>query len=170
MQMESPQTEVGGISLTEIASEFGTPLYVYDGNKIKEKYNELTQAFSDIKLKVKYACKANTNINIMKLLRQEGSGLDTVSINEIRLGLIAGFDPSEVLFTPNGVSIQEIEDAVGLGVNINIDNISVLEHFGHKYKGSVPVCIRVNPHVMAGGNSHIQTGHIDSKFDISIFS
>ncbi|MEM9051874.1 MAG: diaminopimelate decarboxylase [Bacteroidota bacterium] len=168
MQPESTLIDMDGVSLLDIASEFGTPLYVYDGNKIKEKYNELTQAFSDIKLKVKYACKANTNINIMKLLREEGSGLDTVSINEIRLGLIAGFDPSEILFTPNGVSIQEIEDAVGLGVNINIDNISVLEHFGHKYKGSVPVCIRVNPHVMAGGNSHIQTGHIDSKFGISI--
>jgi diaminopimelate decarboxylase len=168
MQLESHQAVLEGVDLTELAKEFGTPLYVYNGEKMNEKYHELVSAFPEINLKIKYACKANTNINILKLLKQEGAGLDTVSINEIKLGLLAGYAPEDILFTPNGVSIEEIEEAVGLSVNINIDNISVLEHFGHKYGASVPVCIRVNPHVMAGGNSHIQTGHIDSKFGISI--
>jgi diaminopimelate decarboxylase len=96
-----------------------------------------------------------------------GAGLDTVSIQEVQLGLAAGFDPSTIIFTPNGVSLNEIEKVAKLGVQINIDNLSILEQFGSKYP-DVPVCIRINPHVMAGGNSNISVGHIDSKFGISI--
>ena len=168
MLVENENYEVEGLSLLSLSEEFGTPLYVYSGAKIKEQYQKLANAFKGIDVKIKYACKANSNINILKLLKQEGSGLDAVSMNEVRLGIKAGFDPQEILYTPNGVSMEEMEEAVSLGVNINIDNISVLEQFGHKYQNSVPVCIRINPHVMAGGNAHIQTGHIDSKFGISI--
>ncbi|HKK38840.1 MAG TPA: diaminopimelate decarboxylase [Cryomorphaceae bacterium] len=168
MQGENEEFEVGGISLQELSEEYGTPLYVYDGAKIRSQYQRLAGAFKGLDVKIKYACKANSNINILKLLKQEGSGLDAVSINEVRLGMKAGYEPQEILYTPNGVSMEEMEEAVDLGVNINIDNISILEQFGHKYQGSVPVCIRINPHVMAGGNAHIQTGHIDSKFGISI--
>jgi len=168
MQGENEEFEVGGLSLQELSEEYGTPLYVYDGAKIRSQYQRLADAFKGLDVKIKYACKANSNINILKLLKQEGSGLDAVSINEVRLGMKAGYEPQEILYTPNGVSMEEMEEAVDLGVNINIDNISILEQFGHKYQGSVPVCIRINPHVMAGGNAHIQTGHIDSKFGISI--
>ncbi|MBI1182890.1 diaminopimelate decarboxylase [bacterium] len=168
MQLENDRYVIGGVDLLKVGEQFGTPLYVYDGNKIIDQYNKLKQAFKKTDLKIKYACKANTNINILKLLHKQGSGLDTVSINEVRIGLLAGFAPEEILYTPNCVSFEEIKKAVELGVNINIDNISVLEHFGHEYQNKVPVCIRINPHVLAGGNSHIQTGHIDSKFGISI--
>lgn len=159
---------VEGVDLLSVAEQFGTPLYVYNGNKIKKQYHTLKDAFKQVKVKIKYACKANTNINILKLLKAEGCGLDTVSINEVRLGLKAGFAPEDILYTPNCVSFEEIKKAVGLGVSINIDNISILEQFGNEYGNSVPVCIRVNPHVLAGGNAHIQTGHIDSKFGISL--
>lgn len=168
MQLENNRYVVEGVDLLDVSNEFGTPLYVYDGNKIKKQYQVLKQAFKHVDLKIKYACKANTNINILKLLKNEGSGLDTVSINEVRIGLKAGFAPEEILYTPNCVSFSEIKQAVELGVNINIDNISILEQFGHEYQGTVPVCVRINPHVLAGGNSHIQTGHIDSKFGISL--
>lgn len=168
MQVENDESVMEGVSLLSLCEEFGTPLYVYSGAKIQEQYRKLAKAFKGQNVKIKYACKANSNINILKLLKQEGSGLDAVSMNEVRLGLKAGYDPQEILYTPNGVSMEEMEEAVKLGVNINIDNISVLEQFGHKYHSSVPVCIRINPHVMAGGNAHIQTGHIDSKFGISI--
>jgi len=168
MQVENEDFSVEGVSLLSLSEDFGTPLYVYSGAKIKEQYQKLASAFKGVDVKIKYACKANSNINVLKLLKQEGSGIDAVSMNEVRLGLKAGFEPEEILYTPNGVSIEEMEEAVKLGVNINIDNISVLEQFGHRYQSSVPVCIRINPHVMAGGNSHIQTGHIDSKFGISI--
>jgi len=168
MQVENEEYAVEGLSLLSLSEEFGTPLYVYSGAKIREQYQKLAKAFKVIDVKIKYACKANSNVNILKLLKQEGSGLDTVSMNEVRLGLKAGFGPEEILYTPNGVSMEEMEEAVQMEVNINIDNISILEQFGHKYQNSVPVCIRINPHVMAGGNAHIQTGHIDSKFGISI--
>jgi len=165
---ENGHFEVGGVELLKIAKEFETPLYVYDADKIKQKYNELTTAFKGVKLGVNYACKALSNINILKYLKQLGAGLDTVSIEEVELGLKAGFAPQEIMFTPNCVSLQEIKRAVEWGVKINIDNISILDQFGHEYGDSVPVCIRVNPHIMAGGNVKISTGHIDSKFGISI--
>ena len=155
--------------LEQLAREFGNPLYVYDAEKIEFQYNRLTNAFAKVeKLRINYAMKALSNISILKLLKNLGSGLDTVSIQEVQLGLHAGFTPDKIIFTPNGVSFEEIEEVAKLGVQINIDNLSVLEHFGTKYP-KVPVCIRINPHVMAGGNQNISVGHIDSKFGISIY-
>src|SRR5690554_7151753 len=88
-------------------------------------------------------------------------------MQEVLLGLEAGFHPEDIMYTPNGVSLQEIEEVAKLGVHINIDNLSILEQFGTRHPNT-PVCIRINPHVMAGGNSNISVGHIDSKFGISI--
>jgi diaminopimelate decarboxylase len=154
--------------LIKIAADFGNPVYVYDAEKIKSQYNRLTNAFSKVKkLRINYAVKALSNISILKLFKGLGSGLDTVSIQEVQLGLKAGFDPSRIIYTPNGVSLKEIEEVTKLGVQINIDNLSILEQFGTRHP-KVPVCIRINPHVMAGGNSNISVGHIDSKFGISI--
>ncbi|MDR6300388.1 diaminopimelate decarboxylase [Mesonia maritima] len=154
--------------LLQIAEDFGSPVYVYDSAKISSQYKRLTSAFKNVKnLKINYAVKALSNINILKLLKNLGSGLDTVSIQEIKLGLEAGVTPDKIIYTPNGVSMEELEMAVELGVQINIDNLSVLEQFGTKFP-KTPVCIRINPHVMAGGNTNISVGHIDSKFGISI--
>lgn len=155
-------------TLLQLAEEFGNPLYVYDAEKIQSQYHKLEKAFSKVKqLRINYAVKALSNISVLKLLKQLGSGLDTVSIQEVQLGLMAGYQPEKIIYTPNGVSLEEIEEVAALGVQINIDNLSVLEQFGAKHP-SVPVCIRINPHVMAGGNSNISVGHIDSKFGISI--
>ncbi len=154
--------------LLKIAKTYGDPVYVYDSEKIVSQFNRLTNAFSSVKkLKLNYAAKALSNITILRLLNSLGSGLDTVSIQEVKLGLLAGFKPESIIFTPNGVSLEEIEEASALGVQINIDNLSILEQFGSKYP-NIPVCIRINPHVMAGGNSKISVGHIDSKFGVSI--
>ncbi|MFC4269505.1 diaminopimelate decarboxylase [Polaribacter marinivivus] len=154
--------------LLELANKYGSPLYVYDTDKIASQYNRLTNAFSDVKnLKLNYAVKALSNINILKFFKNLGAGLDTVSIQEVQLGLTTGIDPKNIIFTPNGVSLKEIEDVAKLGVQINIDNLSILEQFGQQHP-EVPVCVRINPHIMAGGNSKISVGHIDSKFGISI--
>lgn len=169
MQLNKNRYTLGGVDLLETAQKFGTPLYVYDAETIKNQYQKLTSAFPEVKLKIKYACKALNNINIIKYLKSLGSGLDTVSIEEVEIGLKAGYKPSDILYTPNCVAFSEIKKAVEYGVTINIDNISALEQFGHDYGNSVSCCIRLNPHIMAGGNSHISVGHIDSKFGISIF-
>lgn len=154
--------------MTAIAGEFGAPVYVYDSGQIRSQFERLTRAFSQIpRLKLNYAAKALSNLTILRLMKHLGSGLDTVSIQEVRLGLLAGFAPQDIIYTPNGVSLEEIEEAAALGVRINIDNLSILEQFGTKHP-EIPVCIRINPHVMAGGNSKISVGHIDSKFGISI--
>lgn len=154
--------------LISITHTFGSPVYVYDANKISSQYERLTKAFAAVpSLRINYAMKALSNVSILKLMRKLGAGLDTVSIQEVKLGLHAGFAPEQIIFTPNGVSMEEIEEAASLGVQLNIDNLSILEQFGSKHP-QVPVCIRINPHVMAGGNSNISVGHIDSKFGISI--
>ncbi len=154
--------------LQQIAKQFKGPLYVYDAEKIKSQYQRLTSAFKGVdQLRVHYATKALNNISILKYIESLGAGLDTVSIQEVQLGIKAGFNPSKIIYTPNGVSLNEIEEVAKLGVQINIDNLSILEQFGSKYP-EIPVCIRINPHVMAGGNSNISVGHIDSKFGISI--
>lgn len=157
----------GGVDPIELCDKYGCPLYVYDTAVIERQFDRFQKAFSVRSLKINYACKALTNINILKFMHQLGTGLDTVSVQEVELGLRAGFGPQEIIYTPNCVSIEEIEEAVALGVRINIDNLSILEQFGQIHPDT-PVCIRINPHIMAGGNSKISVGHIDSKFGISI--
>jgi diaminopimelate decarboxylase len=163
------QYQIQGVNLLDVCREFGSPIYVYDADKIKEKYHTMINAFEGLNCKVKYPVKALSNISILKLFQKLGSGLDTVSIQEVKLGLQAGFKPEEIIYTPNCVSFNEIKAAVELGVVINIDNISILEQFGHEYGDSVPCAIRFNPHIFAGGNSKISVGHIDSKFGISVY-
>ena len=169
MELINGQYEIQGLSVTELIKKHGAPLYIYDTNTIDRQYKRLVDAFSGVSspLKINYACKALTNVNILKHLLSLGAGLDTVSIQEVLIGLDAGFKPEDIIYTPNGVSFDEIKEVVKLGVKINIDNLSILELFGQELS-HYPVCIRFNPHIMAGGNSKISVGHIDSKFGISI--
>ena len=171
MDTQTQQTprQINAEYYLQLANEFGLPLYVYDADIMLRQYNKLVAAFAGTRVRINYACKALGNINVLKLFRSWGAGLDTVSIEEVQLGLLAGFAPNQIIFTPNCVSIAEISKAVDFGVHINIDNISILEQFGAKYGNSVPVCIRINPHIYAGGHHQIATGHIDSKFGISIY-
>ena len=155
-------------NLLAIAKEHGSPVYVYDAEKIESQYKRLTVAFDKVKnLRINYAVKALSNLAVLQLIHGFGAGMDTVSIQEVRLALAAGIDPSKIMFTPNGVSLDELEAVAKMGVQINIDNLSILEQFGTKHP-KTPVCVRINPHVMAGGNTNISVGHIDSKFGISI--
>ena len=152
--------------LTDIANEFGTPLYVYHAEHITAQYLKLTTAFSKSDTKIFYACKALTNINILKHIKSIGCNADCSSINEVKLALLAGFQPQNVLYTSNGIHFSEIEEAQSLGVHINIDSLSNLEKFGKKFGHSYPVGIRLRPNIMAGGNIKISTGHDKSKFGI----
>lgn len=154
-------------SALDLVEKYGAPLYVYDTAHMEMQYRRMIDAFSVNRLRLNYAAKALSNINILSFFQRLGSGLDTVSIQEVMLGLKAGFAPRDITFTPNCVGLDELLEAVTLGVRINIDNISILEQFGQA-RPDVPVCIRINPHIMAGGNLKTSVGHIDSKFGISI--
>ena len=154
--------------LSRIAAEFGTPVYIYHAEKIREQYEKISNAFRNVNARFFYASKALTNINVLRYIRQLGAGIDCVSISEVRIALRAEFDPKDILYTPNCVDFSEVIEASEHKVRINIDNLSLLEQFGNKFGSSYPVSIRINPHIMAGGNFKISTGHVDSKFGISI--
>jgi diaminopimelate decarboxylase len=160
--------ELSNEQLMACAREFGTPLYVYHAEKIKSQYEKLSNAFQGANVLFFYACKALTNINILRYIRELGANIDCSSINEVRLAKHAGFTPEQILYTSNGISFSEIEQAKEEGVHINIDSLSNLEKFGKKYGHSYPVGIRLRPNIMAGGNIKISTGHDKSKFGIPV--
>jgi len=169
MELTNGVYTIQGLDVADICKEFGTPLYIYDADKIIHQLKSLKNAFSETDVKVKYAAKALTNISILKLLKKHGAGVDVVSIQEAHIALGAGFMPEEIMFTPNCVDFDEIIAGVDLGLNMNLDNLSVLEKFGKKYGSTYPCCVRLNPHIMAGGNYKISTGHSNSKFGISVY-
>jgi len=154
--------------LTSIARQFGTPVYVYHAERIKEQYDKLLTAFDGTDTKFFYAAKALTNINILKFILSIGCNIDCSSVNEVKLALKAGFEPQNILYTSNNIAFEEIEEARNIGVHINIDSISNLQKFGKKYGHSYPVGIRLRPNIMAGGNLKISTGHADSKFGVPL--
>jgi diaminopimelate decarboxylase len=160
--------KIQNLDIADISRQFGTPLYIYDADKIVTQVANLKKAFDGADLYIKFATKALTNISILKLLRKNGVGVDAVSINEARLAMLAGFAPEGINFTPSCVDFSEIKDGVDLKLSVNLDNLPMLERFGQIYGNKYPVGIRLNPHIMAGGNIKISTGHVNSKFGISI--
>lgn len=154
--------------LSEIAGQYGTPVYIYNSDHIRDQYRKLAQVFSGQHVRIFYAAKALTNINILKYIYGLGAGIDCSSINEVRLALHAGVPAEKILYTSNSISIDEIAEAKELGVHVNIDSLSNLEKFGQRYGHSYPVGIRLRPNIMAGGNLKIATGHDKSKFGIPV--
>lgn len=161
---------IENVTIDNLIYKYDLPLYVYSTHQIARQYKKFVNAFPGINLKVQYACKALTNINILTFIKQLGAGLDTVSINEVLIGLKAGFQPKDIIYTPSGVSFKEITEVVSKKTKINLDNQSVLKEFGTTYGSSYPISIRINPNIMAGGHKKISTGHKDSKFGIPLSS
>lgn len=166
MRLENGNYYVQNQKLIDLANAYGTPLYVYDGQKIEEQISKMKAAFPDVDLKIKYACKALTNTAILKLMRKNGVEVDVVSIEEATIAIKAGYSGKQIQYTPSGVHFSEIEKAIELGLKLNLDSLQVIEQFGQKYGNSFPICLRVNPSLMEGGNIKISTGHADSKFGI----
>ena len=161
-------TSLSHSDLISIAHEYGTPLYVYHGEKIREQYGKLQNAFGNSNTVFFYACKALTNVNILRYIRNIGANVDCSSVNEVKLALHAGFPSSRILYTSNGIDFDEIREAKELGVYINIDSLSNLDKFGETFGDSYPVGIRLRPNILAGGNLKISTGHDKSKFGIPV--
>ena len=152
--------------LKEAEIKFGNPLYVYDLSIIENQFKELKNGFQNIKnFKINFAAKSLSNISILKFMKKLGTGLDTVSIEEVKIGLICGFNNEDITFTPNGVSFNEIEEAYNLKVKINLDSLESIKDFSKKF-GSYPISIRVNPNILSGGNKNVSVGHDESKFGI----
>ena len=151
--------------LAEIAEEWGTPVYVYDGSTIKDRYLSIAAAIPYPAVDVLYACKANSNLHILKLFLSIGAGLDAVSPGEVYLGLRAGFPRDRILFTGNNVTDEEMDFVNQEGVLINIDSLSQLVRYGMRHSSS-SVSIRINPGVGAGHHSHVVTAGHRSKFGI----
>jgi diaminopimelate decarboxylase len=168
MEILDQRYVIQGVDLLSLTKEYGTPVFVYDAAKIEHQVKQMRDAFAGQAMRIKYAAKALTNISILKLMRSLQVGLDVVSKQELQLALAAGYEPSELQFTPNCVEFEEIRWAADLGVQVTIDNLPMLEKFGETYGSNKPCCIRFNPHIMAGGHLKISTGHIDSKFGISV--
>jgi len=166
--MSQQETQLSPEYLISLGQQFGTPLYVYHAEKIKQQYTKLTTAFRGTNTVFFYACKALTNVNILRYIYSIGANVDCSSINEVKLALHAGFPPQRILYTSNGIGFDEIVEAQALGVIINIDSLSNLEKFGQKFGHSYPVGVRLRPNIMAGGNLKISTGHDKSKFGIPV--
>ncbi len=171
MQLENEQYKMsGGIPPSELCAKYGGTTYVYDTAIMKRQYDRICKAFGDVdRLHISFACKALTNISVLRYFKSIGSHIDCVSIQEVQLALMADFAPKEIIFTPSGVSKQELLDVSGLGVRINIDSVAALEYLGQERPG-YPINIRIRPNVMGGGNEKISTGHDRSKFGIPLSS
>ncbi|MBL7818724.1 MAG: diaminopimelate decarboxylase [Saprospiraceae bacterium] len=169
MNFNGSRFDIQGINPLDLCEQYGTPLYVYDAQIIENQYKILRGAFADVsRLRINFAIKALTNVSVLKFMKRLGSCVDTVSIEEVKLCLRVGFEPQQIGYTPSGVSWSEIEEAVRLGVKVHLDSLPLLERFGKAHGANYPVGIRLNPHVMAGGNLKISTAHERSKFGISI--
>ena len=159
-----------GMSAVEIAERFGTPIYVTDEQIVRENYRRVYEAFSRfMETEIHYACKANTNLAILRILEQEGSCIDAVSIGEVLTCLKAGFSPERIMYTGVNVSDKELKEVVDTGCRINIDSESELERLseilGDKRKG-FPISFRVTPGVSSGHGTKVMTGGKGSKFGI----
>jgi diaminopimelate decarboxylase len=160
---------IGGVDAVELAQEFGTPLYVTDENRIRQRYREFRDAFSALNVEIKYACKANTSLAVLGILRQEGAGADVLSEGELHIALKAGIAPENIIFTGNNKTDTELEKALDAGVTINLDAIHELERLEkicEKEKKVAKISFRVNPSVSPETHPHLSTGLKESKFGI----
>jgi len=152
--------------LKEAALKFGTPIYLYDLKIIENQFDKLNKGLSVLEnYKIHFAVKSLSNISILKFIRNMGAGLDAVSIEEVMIGLKCGFNKDEILYTPNGVSFEEIKQVFKLGVKINLDSIESVKDFVNEF-GNQSITVRINPGIYAGGNDNVSVGHSESKFGI----
>ena len=166
MDLQNNSYQIQGVDVLDMADQFGLPLYVYDADKIIQKIDVLRSAFYGVDLKIKYALKALSNLSVLKLMRMQGVEVDVVSVNEARLAMRAGYLPAQIMYTPSGNHFSEIQEAIELGLIVNADSLPLIEQIGQTYGSTVPICIRINPSIIDGGNLKIQTGHANSKFGI----
>jgi diaminopimelate decarboxylase len=150
-----------------LVQQYNTPLYIYDASIIRQRCSELKSAFAGYeKVEWFYAVKANYNPHIVRLIIQQGFGIDAVSLEEVQLALACGVLPEYIMYTESAMTDTEMEQCHAFGVLINIGSISRLERYAKKFP-STRVCIRINPNVGSGSHATNITGGPDSKFGIA---
>ncbi|MDH5681798.1 MAG: alanine racemase, partial [Spirochaetota bacterium] len=158
-------TTFGKVEADKLIEQFGSPLYVYDEEIIRTRIKTLSESITHPKKEILYACKANTNIAIMKVLREEGVWIDAVAPGEVEIALKAGFKSHEILYTGDNVTDSEMEFCHKHGVRQNLGSLSQIERYGKMNPGS-DISVRINPDCGAGHHSHTITGGPESKFGI----
>ena len=156
-------------SLLEFAKEYGTPLYVYDGDLVVERYRDLFKFIPYDRLKIHYALKANYNPGLLTLLRDAGAGLDTVSPGEVVYALKLGFPRERIIYTANNMTDAEFEQVLAMDVVMNIGSLSRLRKIAKQHPG-MKLCLRFNPDVCDGDNEKTMTGGDLTKFGILLES
>ena len=148
-----------------LAQEYGTPLFVYDGDLMLERYRDLFSFIPSSRLHVHYALKANYNPALLALLRDNGAGIDAVSPGEVVLALSLGFAPEKIIYTANNMTDAEFDRVMKTGVTVNIGSLSRLKKCAKSHPGS-RICLRFNPDVCDGDNVMTMTGGDLTKFGI----
>ena len=167
MQATPLKTPPYADALLEATERFGTPTYVYAERTIRRQCAQLRQHLDGLPAKLLYAMKANTSPAVLRIIRDEGFGLDAVSPAELALALRLGFAPGDILFSANNMTEEEMDAAHESGVLLNIGELSRLEAYGRAYPGA-DVCVRLNPKIGAGHHEHVITAGERSKFGIPV--
>ena len=149
----------------ELVETYGSPLYVYSEEIFRARCRELKNLVTYPNFSVNYSVKANGNLSLVKIAKEEGLNVDAMSPGEIHLELTAGFDPSKILYISNNVSAEEMQFAIDRNILISVDSVSQLELYGKINKGG-KVCIRFNPGVGAGHHEKVVTGGKKTKFGV----
>jgi diaminopimelate decarboxylase len=167
MNIRENKVHFGSIAAEDLVAEFGSPLYVYEYDIIADRVRSLQRAFRWKDTKIYYAAKANSNLALLKIFRELGTGIDAVSPGEVFLAMNAGFQPDQIILTGTNLSRSDIEYALEHYILINIDNIDMLKTCDTQCVGK-EIALRLNPDIRAGGHTYLETGHRDSKFGLPI--
>ncbi len=157
----------GSSKPSELLKEYGSPLYVYNETILRQRCREMATLVSDPAFKSNYSAKANSNIELLKIVREEGLHADAMSPGEIHVLLAAGFKPEEVLFVANNVSKDEMRYAIDAGILVSCDSLSQLRQFGRLNPGG-RVAVRFNPGIGAGHHEKVVTAGENTKFGVNI--
>lgn len=166
LKLKNKEYFIGKIKAIDIIKKFGTPLYTYDLQKVREQAQKLRDSITWPNKKFLYAVKIQYNPQIVEAIKTEGYGIDAVSLEEIKYALRLGFDPKDILYTGNNITDQEMQECHKLGVMLNIGALSRLEKYGQEFPGS-EVFVRINPQVEAITHEHWITAGPLSKFGTS---
>ncbi|HYC59487.1 MAG TPA: diaminopimelate decarboxylase [Thermoanaerobaculia bacterium] len=167
MEFLSNVLHIGGISANDLASEFGTPLYVYDAAVLRRQITNVRTAFAGLPFRPFYAMKANGNLSILRCVQEQGFGCDAVSPGEIHLAMRAGFTPENIWFTCSNVSDDDLRAIPDGRIVINVNSITEIDRIISLGLLN-PIALRVNPSVGAGHHADVITAGESVKFGIDV--